>query len=105
MIKFAKNNYKRDTVKYVTADICDEWHKLKKKLSLRKQTVDLVISIYCLHWVSDLKQAMDNIAKLLKPGFISKLSKHLLFYCLSIQKVKNLLTNRRSLLYSTLLME
>jgi ubiquinone/menaquinone biosynthesis C-methylase UbiE len=70
MIKFAKKNYKRATIKYVTADICDEWHKLKKKLSLRKESVDLVISIYCLHWVSDLKQAMDNVTKLLKPGFV-----------------------------------
>src|SRR5438067_1640157 len=69
MIEFANENYRRDSVNYLTADICEEWPKFKDKLSLPEKSVDLIVSIYCLHWVSDLDEAIKNIIKLLKPGF------------------------------------
>ncbi|XP_054164652.1 juvenile hormone acid O-methyltransferase-like [Oppia nitens] len=68
MIKFAAENYRRPTVQYLAADICDEWPKFKDKLQLAEHSVDLIVSIYCLHWVSDLDETIKNIIKLLKPG-------------------------------------
>lgn len=68
MVEFAATHYQRTGVEYVVADICQDWATLSAKLNLTENRVDLIVSFYCLHWVSDLDQAMKNIAKLLKPG-------------------------------------
>ena len=68
MIEFAATHYERKGLEFTVADICEEWPKLSAKLDLTENSIDLIVSVYCLHWVSDLDQAMKNIAKLLKPG-------------------------------------
>ena len=85
MVEFAAAHYERPSVKYLAADICEEWDQLNAKLQLTENSVDLIVSIYCLHWVSDLDQAIKNINKLLKPGFNSSISKwNICFYSLLI---------------------
>jgi len=69
MVQFAQENYSNgEKVKYKVGDVCADWDKLNNSLSLGEESHDLIVSIYCLHWVKDKRVAMQNIGKLLKPG-------------------------------------
>lgn len=68
MIEFAKNNHNFKTSNYVKVDITDDWEQLEDQLNLTERTVDLVVSLYCLHWIKDKQKALENISRLLKPG-------------------------------------
>lgn len=68
MIEYANRTYSNDQIQFTIADICDEWDKLYKSIDVVEGQADIVTSIYCLHWVSNQKRAMDNIHRMLKPG-------------------------------------
>ena len=69
MIDFARINHTLDgKVRYECADITADWEKLREDMKIKEGSVDVVISIYCLHWVSDLQKAIHNFYKMLKPG-------------------------------------
>lgn len=65
--KFSKVGTDCD-IKYYQADASEQFDELSGKLKLEANSVDLVISIYCLHWITDRKGVMDNIQHFLKPG-------------------------------------
>jgi SAM-dependent methyltransferase len=68
MISFAENHYKDSRISYKVGDILEDG--LKEKLNLPEEGADIVLSIYCLHWItSDMQaKAMANISSMLKPG-------------------------------------
>lgn len=75
MIDYACSHYPDKTVKYVVSDICSDWQDLEEATQVTRDSIDLVISIYCLHWVDDKQKAMENVSKMLKPGtFLTSLS-------------------------------
>lgn len=68
MIEYAVKTYKNEKLDFRKGDICDEWDNLRRSTGIQPGEVDIVTSIYCLHWVSDQEKAMRNIEKMLKPG-------------------------------------
>ncbi|XP_074599431.1 juvenile hormone acid O-methyltransferase-like [Brevipalpus obovatus] len=68
MIEYAERTYSNDKIHFTVADACDKWDKISKSIDVVEGQADIVTSIYCLHWVSNQKRAMDNIYRMLKPG-------------------------------------
>ena len=70
MVTYAKSNYQEKGMTYVTADILSELNTLCKTLQVSPGSIDLVVSIHCLHWIPEPlhTQAMSNIRALMSPG-------------------------------------
>lgn len=73
MIEFARETYSNSNLIFKSGDICADWDQLSEKLDIKAGTIDIVISTYCLHWVSDTPKAMKNIYQMLKPGMAVKI--------------------------------
>lgn len=70
MIDFAIVHNNEWNISYKVGDICDDFDDLKSQLDLNEESADLIISIYCLHWIVNQEKAVENISNLLKPGNI-----------------------------------
>ncbi|XP_014283772.1 juvenile hormone acid O-methyltransferase [Halyomorpha halys] len=63
MIKYCSKFIKNDRISFKTQDI-----QQKEITNLQVESFNKIFSFYCLHWISDHRQAMQNIYSLLKPG-------------------------------------
>ena len=68
MNKYAQDNYGSENIVFTYGDICEPLEQLVLHLNKPAGSCDVVTSIYCLHWVSNQKSAIENISSLLKPG-------------------------------------
>ncbi|KAG5680142.1 hypothetical protein PVAND_009667 [Polypedilum vanderplanki] len=66
MIKVAKKNYQNDLIKFEQLNIEDE--EASSELLKVHGTFDIVTSYFCLHWIKDLKIALSNVKRFLKPS-------------------------------------
>ncbi|XP_015791747.1 juvenile hormone acid O-methyltransferase-like [Tetranychus urticae] len=68
MIEFAREKYSTSNLNFNCGNICAEWEELSVNLDIEAESVDVVTSTFCLHWVTNTAKAMENINKMLKPG-------------------------------------
>uniref|UniRef100_T1KKC5 Methyltransferase type 11 domain-containing protein n=2 Tax=Tetranychus urticae TaxID=32264 RepID=T1KKC5_TETUR len=68
MIEFARENYSTSNLNFHCGNICADWEELSVNLDIEAESVDVVTSTFCLHWVTNTAKAMENINKMLKPG-------------------------------------
>ncbi|XP_059622569.1 juvenile hormone acid O-methyltransferase-like [Phlebotomus argentipes] len=66
MVELQKKEF--EGVNKVSCEVLDIGSPIDENLLQKLGTFDHVTSFYCLMWVKDQQQAMDNIYKLLKPG-------------------------------------
>lgn len=59
---------KKKTIEYHQGDVGEPFEELSTKLGLAEGSVDVIISVYCIHWVPDTRQAIKNISRFLRPG-------------------------------------
>lgn len=64
MVEYARKQYKNPRLYYVKYDIGAEMDKQQYK----HEPYDHIVSLYCLNWVQQQKQSIENMYKLLKPG-------------------------------------
>ncbi|RWS23308.1 phosphomethylethanolamine N-methyltransferase-like protein [Leptotrombidium deliense] len=67
MVEFARQNNKSNEISYEVSDITHSFTKLKCDIKLVDE-VDLVYSVYCLHFVEQKAKIFNNIFHLLKAG-------------------------------------
>lgn len=72
MITFARNNYQTvdNRINFKVADAGMDWSSITTLINVPVNRADLVISVYCLHWVSDERKShsLFNIKQMLKPN-------------------------------------
>lgn len=70
MILYARQVHKADDIRYEVASASFPWQLLSQSLSIDQRSVDLVISVHCLHWIADSEkqQTVNNVQTMLKPG-------------------------------------
>ncbi|KAG5680144.1 hypothetical protein PVAND_009669 [Polypedilum vanderplanki] len=66
MIKVAKKNYQNDLIKFEQLNIEDE--EASSELLKVHGTFDILTTYFCLHWIKDLKIALSNVKRFLKPN-------------------------------------
>lgn len=64
MVKFARDKYVNDKLKFHVLDIASS------DIGDNFGTFDIATSYYVFHWFKDQQQAINNVQKLLKPGGI-----------------------------------
>ncbi|XP_070500073.1 juvenile hormone acid O-methyltransferase-like [Chironomus tepperi] len=75
MIKFAKEKYRNVSASFDIMDV-----ETEIPTNLKDQQFDMITSFYCLHWIKDMKNALQNIYKLLNSNGI--------FCCIFLQSTK-----------------
>jgi len=55
MIKFAKQNYNKPNIQYITQDIEAEWEDLRPELKALEGKVTLIFTNFVLHWIVNKK--------------------------------------------------
>lgn len=65
MVKFANENYGSDSMSFFVMDASKEVPE-----NLKKFKFDLVTSFFCMHWITDLDKAFQNVHNFLKPNGI-----------------------------------
>lgn len=70
MIDFAKQHHPKEQINYVIADISSDLDSLIKNLQVSPGSIDLLLSIHCLHWIPEPLhiQTLNNIRTLMSPG-------------------------------------
>lgn len=70
MIAYARQHHLKEKITYVSADVTSELSHLTDVLSVECESIDIVVSFHCLHWIPEEKQeiAMKNISSLMAPG-------------------------------------
>ena len=67
MIEFARGNHSRPEIEYHVLDCTSKPEVYQEKLKLLPGSVDLIVSIYCLQWITNIGDALQNISTFLRP--------------------------------------